>query len=237
MNPLSPQNKHNLAFGWICLVSCLLCCACMPKLIPQTGDFKAEPTRQNALDQYGFQASGFTPEQEKTVEKGLAAFGQALGGPEKLRRIIITFNHGEIRPILYDPQRIGAGSWIVLGPTSFSMELANRSNFSCYGAETDEQHTMIVLGHELSHLLVLAAERQTGVNWSAVYQQHVERDWARLGDLQGAEEEAVTQLSLKVLRMGYTYSLNEDTREIRTAIIYEVTVWTRDFLAALKAMP
>ncbi|MBE0697720.1 MAG: hypothetical protein IH586_12435 [Anaerolineaceae bacterium] len=162
MNPLSPQNKHNFAFGWICLVSCLLCCACMPEQIPQTGDFKAEPTRQNTLAQYGFQASGFTPEQEKTLEKTLAAFGRALGGPEKLRQIIITFNHGEIRPILYDPQKIGAGSWIVLGPTSFSMELANRSNLSCYGAETDEQHTMIVLGHELSHLLVLTAERQTG---------------------------------------------------------------------------
>ena len=94
---------------------------------------------------------------------------------------------------------------------------------------------MIVIGHEITHLLVLAVERQTGVNWSEVYEQRVERNWSPLA-VDAAEEEAAIIFSLRTLKMGYYFSLNGDTRENRTEIIYEMHTWSVDFLNAVKAL-
>ena len=58
-------------------------------------------------------------------------------------------------------------------------------------------HAQIVIGHEISHLLLRAVRDRTGVKWSENYAQQVTRNWASLIDKKAPEEEAVTEFSLK----------------------------------------
>ena len=63
------------------------------------------------------------------------------------------------------PRRIGAGTAIELSPTVFSLQKSNAANYSIYGAANEAAHAQVVIGHEIGHLLVWAAEKETGVNW------------------------------------------------------------------------
>jgi hypothetical protein len=87
-----------------------------------------------------------------------------------------------------------------------------------------------VIGHEIGHLLVHAALERSGMDWSKIYEQRVERDWASINDRQAPEEEAVTELGLKVLQAGYFFSLNAREVESNPVIVFEINGWIADFL-------
>ncbi len=185
---------------------------------------------------YGFELVGFTPAQETVIVETLAAYARALGGPAVLREIIFTYNYDQKTTITYDPTFTGANSEIRLSPTVFSLELANAANYSLYAAPSEEIHAQIVIGHEIAHVLVKAVIARTGTDWVKDYEQRVSRDWIALVDPMAPREEAVTQLSLKVLDTGYFFALNPDEPETDAQIVNEIDAWTVDFLTALKEL-
>lgn len=191
---------------------------------------------QDSFRQYGFEVKGFSSEQEEIIEGTLQAYAQALGGARKLREIIKTYNHGENWTITYAPNATGADSSIMLSPTVFSMEKALAANYSSYAANNETAHAQIVIGHEISHLLIRAVKARSGINWSKSYEQRVRRDWASIQNVKASEEEAVTELSLNILQMGYYFSINADNPETNPGMVAEIDGWVADFLAALQDM-
>jgi hypothetical protein len=236
MNPLTSQKNNkctlpNLIVLILIVFSTFSLCSCQSPV-----PVAYEPTRTSPASMYGFELSGFTPAQEAVVLDTLAAYARALGGPAALREIILIYNSGQLRPITYDPNFTGALSDIRLSPTVFSMEKAASANYSCYAAASEDAHAQIVIGHEIAHILVKAAADRTGTDWVLAYEQHVSRDWTALVDPMAPREEAVTQLSLKVLGAGYYFSLNPDEPETDAQIADEIDAWVVDFLTTLKEL-
>ena len=123
-----------------------------------------------------------------------------------------------------------------LSPTVFSLEKAATANYSCYAAADEAAHAQIVIGNEISDLLIRAVKARSGINWSKFYQQWVQRDWASINNIKAPEEEAVTELSLNVLQKGYYFSINADNPETNPVMVAEIDGWVADFLAALQDM-
>ncbi len=234
MNPLSSQKNSFSRLANFFLAAFMLASAFLgPVHTAQARS--AQPALFDSFARYGFEVAGFSPAQEQIIRQTLQAYAQALGGPVKLRQIITTYNGGKNRKITYNPNRIGAGTAIELSPTVFSLQKSNAANYSIYGAAEEAAHAQVVIGHEIGHLLIWAAERETGVNWSSVYAQQVHRNWTKL-DPTAPMEEAVTNLSLKVSDAGYFFSLNQDRPETDPRTRAEIAAWTVDFLAALRRM-
>jgi hypothetical protein len=203
----------------------------------QTAAAQSDQTiRQRSFKHYGFIASGFSREQEEIIQTTLVAFDQALGGHGRLARIMRTYNHGENWTITYVPDWTGADSSMKLSPTVFSIEKAQASNYSVYGASDEAMHAQIVIGHEIGHLLLRAVRDRTGVKWAKTYQQRITRDWERIKDPKAPEEEAVTELSLKVLKTGYFISINADIPETDPEIVAAIDGWSVDFLEVLQKL-
>lgn len=175
--------------------------------------------------------NGFSAEQEKIIAATLTAFDRALGGHGRLARIMRTYNFGKNWTITYVPDWTGANSSMKLSPTVFCLKEAIASNYSSYGAVDETAHAQIVIGHEISHLLLRAVRDRTGVKWSENYEQQVTRNWASLMDGQVPEEEAVTEFSLKILNTGYFFSINADASESDPKFIAEIDKWAEEFLS------
>jgi hypothetical protein len=236
MNRLSSPKTTFSSSMLLAAVLMVLCSAC-GAAIPVTGaDIAPEPTRQDPFNRYGFEVTGFTPEQEAVIETTLAAYDRALGGQGRLRSILLVHNGGELRPITYNPNRVGANSEITLSPTVFSLELSNARNYSVYASTDETAHAQIVIGHEVGHILVKAILRRTGVDWEQVYRQGVGRSWETIGDPTAPGEEAVTELSLYVQGMGYFFSLDGDEPETDPQVTGEINRWVLDFIKALKVL-
>ena len=234
MNPLSSQNHNFLRLARSFLVMFMLTSTFLGP-VRAVEARSAQPALFDSFARYGFEVSGFSREQEQIILRTLQMYAQALGGPNQLRRIITAYSGGKNRPITYNPNRIGAGTAIELSPTVFSLQKSNAANYSVYGAVDEATHAQIVIGHEIGHLLVWAAERETGLNWSNIYAQRVHRNWAA-ADATAPMEEAVTNLSLKVSGMGYFFSLSKDKPETDPRTRAEIDAWTVDFLTALRRL-
>ncbi len=232
MNRLSSQQKNITRLVWLALAISLLCSACLDSDLAT----KAEPTRSAGrfdFQQYGCEVSGFTSRQEQIIAWTLAAYGRALGGPEKLRQIIHADNHGRNREITYAPDLVGANAAIQLSPTVFSLEKSKAANYSSYAAPNDVTHARVVLSHEINHILFRAVKARTGVDWAKIYEQRVQRDWATIPDPMAPEQEAVTELGLKLQSQQYYFSLGSREIETNSVIISAIDDWAADFLAAL----
>jgi hypothetical protein len=206
---------------------------------PLTGVAESQPTRvvpSSSITNTGFEISGFTSWQERIIKETITAYARALGGQKKLKQIITTFHHGKNQPITYAPNRVGANADIKLSPTVFSREKSTAAGYSCYAAQDDDTYAQIVLGHEIGHVLVQAAQHRTSVDWAEVYAERVDRDWEKFSDPKAPLEEAVTEFSLLILGQGYYFSINEDAREIDPEIVVEIDSWASDFLRALQNM-
>lgn len=190
--------------------------------------------RQRTFHQYGFAVNGFTGEQEEIIQSTLAAYDRELGGHGRLAKIIRKYNQGENWTITYAPDWKGADSSMKLSSTVFNIEKALEANYSNYGASDETTHAQIVIGHEIGHLLIRAVRDRTGVFWSKTYQQRIMRDWDRIKDPKAPEEEAVTELSLKVLKVGYFISINADIPETDPDIVAAIETWSVDFLTTLR---
>ncbi len=232
MNPLSSQKNRFGRLANTILAAFVLASAFLGPV--RTVEARsAQPALFDSFARYGFEVAGFSPAQEQIIRQTLRAYAQALGGPDQLRRIITAYSGGKNRKIIYNPNRIGADTAIELSPTVFSLQKSAAANYSVYAAVDEVAHAKIVIGHEIAHLLIWAAERETGLNWSNIYAQQVQRSWAKL-DPTAPMEEAVTNLSLKVTGMGYSFSLNKDKPETTPRTRAEIDAWTADFLAALR---
>jgi hypothetical protein len=235
MNPLlSQKNQHHSIFYRIVLCIFLLFSiySCQPDI-----QSKYEARNANPGYKYGFELSGFTPEQEILIIETLQAYALALGGSGTLRNLILTYNHGKIRPISYDPGGTGANNEIKLSPTVFSLEKAAAAHFPCYATSSDAVHARIVIGHEVAHILLDAVREQTGLDWANEYERRVSRNWAWMALLRKpvvAEEEAVTEISLKVLHLNYYFSLYTGESETDAQLLTEIDDWANDFLQDLK---
>jgi hypothetical protein len=195
----------------------------------------ARPAQQASFAEFGFEVSGFTAAQEQVIRQTLEGYARALGSPEKLRQIITTYSGGKNRKITYNPDRVGARTAMELGPTVFSLEQSLEANYSSYGTADEAAHAQIVIGHEIGHLLLWAAEERTGVDWIAAYQQRVRRDWAGLHPTAPMEEGA-TNLSLKAAQLGYFFSLEKNKPEADLRASAAIDTWAADFLAALRQL-
>ncbi len=197
----------------------------------------AQPIRskqQAYFNSFGFTVSGFTDDQEQFISQTLAAYGRALGGPAKLREIILTYNCGSNWTITYAPEMVGANSTMKLSPTVFNIKKAIAANYSTYAASNDQAYARIMIGHEIDHILFWAIKARTGVDWAKVYQQRVRRDWSKVNSLTAPEEEAVTELSLKIQSMIYYFNLDTGKIETDPEIVKEIDDWAANVLAALK---
>ncbi len=235
MNRLSSQQKNITRLVLLALAISLLCSACLDAEMVT----KAEPTRSTGrfdFQQYGYEVSGFTSDQEQIIAWTLAAYGRALGGPEKLRQIIRADNHGQNREITYAPDLVGANAAIKLSSTVFSLEKSYAANYSSYAAPNDVTHARIVISHEINHILFRAVKARTSIDWAKVYQQRVQRDWARIQDPTAPEQEAVTEFGLKIQSQHYYFSLGSKQIETNSEIISEIDSWAIDFLSALENM-
>ena len=195
-----------------------------------------QPIRPKNFQQYGFVVKGFSAEQERIIGATLAAFDRELGGHGRLARIMRTYNSGKNWTITYVPDWTGADSSMKLSPTVFSIEKAVSSNYSSYGAGDEIMHAQIVIGHEISHLLLRAVRDITGVKWSENYEQQVTRNWVSMLDKKAPEEEAVTEFSLKILNCGYFFSINADAQESDPKFIAEIDEWAEEFLSTLQKL-
>jgi hypothetical protein len=237
MNPLLAQKiQHHSIFSWI--VFCVfplfsICiCSCQADIQPKYEAGSADPG-----DPFGFELNGFTLEQETLIIETLEAYAQALGGSGALRDLILADNQGKVRPITFDPNGVGANNEIKLSPTVFSLEQSAAAHFPSYATGSESLHSRIVIGHEIAHILLDAVRDQTGLDWAKEYEQRVSRNWAWMALLRKpvvAEEEAVTELSLKVLRANYYFSLYTGEAEADTQVLSEIDDWASDFLLDLK---
>lgn len=198
-------------------------------------EFK-DTLREQSLEDDGFVSVGFSDDQEDVIVDAVAAFDAALGGRGELKSIIHAYNQGNPWTITYDPDRVGANSAIKLGVTVFSCERASAENYSLYGTRNEARHAQIVIGHEISHLLIRAVLAETGVDWSKAYEERVPRNWQRMNDPKAPLEEAVTELSLSVLESGYYIYLFEDELEDNPEMLSKIDAWVKDFLDALRGM-
>jgi hypothetical protein len=234
MHPLSSRPTLSFSPARLVLAVILLAAACLGPIPPAAAQAAAgqaaQPNGESVFARYGFTASGFTPAQAQLILDTLDAYAEALGGPEKLREIIVTYNHGKNRPIVYEPGITGANTDVQLSPTVFDMRKAAAQGFSMYAAQDEAAHARIVIGHEIAHLLLFAAWKQTGVDWAGRYRQQVRRYWKAIPDARAPEEEAVTQLSLAVLEQGYAFSLKADRPETDPYRLAEIERWAADFL-------
>lgn len=196
----------------------------------------ATTTGQDLFSQYGFSVAGFTGAQEELIRKTLAAYAEALGGRETLRKIVTGYNGGKAWTITYDPNRVGANSAIMLSPTVFSLEKARANNYHTFCTDLEEAHAEIIIGHEIGHQLVRASRARNGVNWAKSYELRVKRDWRHINNPQAPEEEAVTELSLKVLKLGYYLDLDGDKIESDPRIVAGIGGWVANFTQSLKQL-
>lgn len=188
------------------------------------------------IQRFGFEESGFSPDQHQIIAGALASYDRALGGHGRLARIIRDYHSGKNWQILYDPQWFGANSSIVLSPTVFDCGLSLEAHFSCYGSINETAHSRIVIGHEVGHLLIRAVRDRTHVNWGLTYASRISRNWEANHDPNAPLEEAVTELSLKVMDAGYFFCIASDTIENDPVIIRQIEAWVVEFLAVLHKM-
>jgi hypothetical protein len=233
MDPLSSHPQITTRLILLALVTLLLGPACLSS-IALTDSPSARPAEQVTFQSYGFSVSGFTGPQEEIIRQTLAAFAEALGSREQLRKIITAYNNGKNWKITFDPNFTGADSSMKLGPIVFSLEKATAANYSSYCAGDDETYARVVIGHEIGHLLVRATKASTGADWSKSYEKRVNRDWHSLNSSRASEEEAVTELSLKVLGLGYVFPRNVRQAETQPEIIAQIDGWAEDFLQSNK---
>ncbi len=193
-----------------------------------------EEQQSRELQKFGFDVSGFSPNQHQIIASTLSSYDRALGGHGRLARIIREYHSGENWHILYDPQWIGANSSMVLGPTVFDCQRSQAANFSCYGSIDETAHSRIVIGHEVGHLLIRAVRDRTHVNWGLTYASLISRNWEAIHDSNAPLEEAVIELSLKVMDAGYFFSIASDTIENDPVIIRQIEAWVDEFLAVLQ---
>jgi hypothetical protein len=233
MNTLSshPQNVFQLPLFFLAILMLVFIC-----LNPATAlaASAALPTADDVFSSYGFKVKGFTEPQEEIILKTLESYAQVLGSRQQLRKIITNYNDGRNWKVTYDPTFVGANSSMKLSPTIFSRGKSRRANYSTYGTGDDENYARIVIGHEIGHLLVRAAEARTGINWEESYAERVKRNWQYINDSQAPAEEAVTQLSLKVNRAGYYFRLSGDQPEAYPENLACIDGWVTDFIQFLK---
>lgn len=129
---------------------------------------------------------------------------------------------------------VGANAAMKLSPTVFSLKKSFAANYSSYATPTDATHARIVISHEINHTLLQAVKVRTGVDWSKAYQQRVRRDWAKIKNPTAPEEEAVTELGLKIQSLNYYVSIASDEIEMNPEIQSEIDGWAADFLLALN---
>lgn len=188
------------------------------------------------FQRFGFEDTGFSSDEHQIIEGALSSYDQALGGHGRLARIIHEYHSGRNWQILYDPQWIGANSSIVLGPTVFDCRRSLDAHFSCYGSMDETAHARIVIGHEVGHLLIRAVRDRTQVNWGLTYASRISRNWESIHDPNAPLEEAVTELSLKVMDAGYFFCIASDTIENDPVIIRQIEAWVGEFIAVLRNM-
>ncbi len=189
-----------------------------------------------AFARYGINAAGFNPQQEKMILQTISSFAQMVGGPEQLKKLLTIYNDIPCQEIFFDPEGIGAYTDIRLTPTVFDVEAALAANYSHYYTATEAEHSRVVIGHEIGHLLGYAALRESGVDWMQRYRERVGRDWQNISSREAFEEEAVTQLSLAALGNGYYYRLQEDKIETDPQRVVEIQAWVSDFLHFLREL-
>jgi len=192
--------------------------------------------QSRGFQRFGFVDKGFSYDQHQIIESVLLSYERVLGGHGRLARIIRYQHFGEDRQISFDPQGVGANSEILLSPSVFNCKLSQQANFSCYGALDDTAHARIVIGHEVGHLLIRAVRNRTRVNWGIVYASRISRNWDAINDPNAGLEEAVTELSLKVINAGYYFSISTDSVENDLEIIGQIEAWVAEFLAELRKM-
>jgi hypothetical protein len=235
MNPLLAQKiqYHSRFYRVVlCFFALFSICSCQADIQPKYEARSADPGYD-----YGFSVDGFTPEQEILISDTLEAYAQALGGSAVLRDLILSDHQGMVRPIIYNPHGVGANNEIMLSPTVFSLELSGAAQYPNYAAGSEAEHARIVIGHEIAHILLDTAREPTGRDWAKEYEQRVSRNWAWMALLRKpvlAEEEAVTELSLKVLHAGYYFCLYTGEAETDTQVLNEIDAWASDFLRELK---
>lgn len=261
MNPLSSHPQNAIKLILLALAVFLLGPACLGsaafsettsaqaarvETTPTQGSAPAEgqesirntpaplPTRVDAFLAYGFTASGFTAQQEETIRKTLAAYAGVFGGRKQLRGIITGYNGGEAWQIYFDPGMVGADSGITLSPTVFSLEKSLAAGFNSFATGDDERHAQIIIGHEIGHILIWAAETRTGIDWTKAYEEQVKRDWPGMHDSKMPIEEAVTELSLNVLNTGYYLNLCGDSPETDPEILAQIDGWVEAFLQSFR---
>ena len=85
-----------------------------------------------------------------------------------------------------------------------------------------------MIGHEIGHLLVQAAKARTGINLAELYEERVKRNWQRINDSQAPDEEAVTQLSLKVNPADYYFRMSDGQPEAYPENLACINGWVTD---------
>jgi hypothetical protein len=235
MNSLSSHSKNVIQLILFSLGVSLLASTC---LNPAKAVYvpAAQPTVQDVFLSYGFNVEGFTEPREEIILKTLDAYAQVLGSRQQFRKIITNYNGGKNWKISFDPTFVGADSSMKLSPTVFSREKSQAANYSTYGARDDETYARIVIGHEIGHLLVQAAKAWTGINLAELYKERVKRNWQRINDSQAPDEEAVTQLSLKVNQADYYFRMSDGQPEAYPENLVCIDGWVTDFIQFLKSL-
>jgi hypothetical protein len=235
MNRLSSQIKFFPGLVLCSLVMCLFSSA----FLNTEGKEILRPThsaQQYDFQQYGYAVRGFTGDQENIIAQTLDAYAQALGGPAKLRSLILAANDGQLGTITYAPDQVGAYSNVLLSPTVFSVKKSLAANYSTYTTTDETMHARIVIGHEIGHVLLDSITHRTGIDWSNAYRLRVAHDWTEGRDPRSPEEEAVTNLSLKIQSMNYYYDFASGTREENSKIVYQIDAWVASVLKVLRKM-
>jgi len=183
----------------------------------------------------------FTEHELAVLGSVIVAFADVVGGPGALSALV----DGPIcvrRDLQSVVSYTQAGRVIGLGRGAFDLAVTEESNYYAWGAASGDELAQIVFGHEIGHRWIEALRRQGGVDWGAAYGQNVWRGervsapekWPAAagsgGDGVSPEEEAVTNLALYALGLGYRWTFLHDAPASETRQVW-VDGWVYDLVA------
>jgi hypothetical protein len=186
-----------------------------------------------SYEDYGFVLGGFDAHKIGVLGVTIQAYADHVGGQEQLKKLTVCGDGGSLRPVCKDTINVGADADIRLGTTTFDVALAVASNYPDFGAANDDLYAQIIFGHEIGHNLI-SALRPTK-DWTVEYQTYVptKGDGSAWPNADQAEQEAVTNLALYVLKRSYRWNAYlsgpaDPAREI------QINDWAQNFLDDLK---
>jgi hypothetical protein len=214
-------------------------------------DLASEPTATAPVEvnrQYG--AHGFLFEQYDDVSRynlfteheievlggAVVAFADLAGGPPALSMLV----DGPVRvrrDLRGAVSYTQAGQVIGLGRGAFDLAVTEGNNYYAWGAESGAELAQVVLGHEIGHRWIETLRREQGVDWGAMYGQHVWRGerasapetWAA-ADGVSPEEEAATNLALYALGRNYRWTFLNDVLAGKARQVW-IDGWIYDLVA------